>query len=300
MNALPSSPGSDKSASDNMGTDRNVRPTAVLSLESLIAQVADEFTERLERGDAADVEEYARRYPEHESAIRQVLSSLKLIRLSKASLSGQDLVGGGALTQGRLGDYVLVRQVGQGGMGVVYEAEQISLGRRVALKVLPFAAALDARQLQRFKNEATAAAQLHHTNIVPVFGVGCERGVHFYAMQFIEGQTLAAVIQGLREPQVAAEAPAEPKGPSAPSGEPTRPCYPTPPVAVASTEKSTNTPAFFRTVANLGVQAAEALEHAHQLGIVHRDIKPANLLIDHSPLTTPHSPRLWITDFGLA
>ena len=75
-------------------------------------------------------------------------------------------------------------------MGVVYEAEQISLGRRVALKMLPFAAALDPKQLQRFKNEAHAAAQLHHTNIVPVFGVGCERGVHFYAMQFIDGQTV--------------------------------------------------------------------------------------------------------------
>ena len=83
-------------------------------------------------------------------------------------------------------------------MGVVYEAEQISLGRRVALKVLPFAAALDARQLQRFKNEAQAAACLHHTNIVPVFGVGCERGVHYYAMQYIEGQTLAAIIRNLR------------------------------------------------------------------------------------------------------
>ena len=85
-------------------------------------------------------------------------------------------------------------------MGVVYEAEQISLGRRVALKVLPFAAALDARQLQRFKNEAQAAARLHHPNIVPVYAVGCERGVHFYAMQFIEGQTLAAVIDELRRP----------------------------------------------------------------------------------------------------
>src|SRR5260370_105734 len=84
-------------------------------------------------------------------------------------------------------------------MGVVYEAEKVSLGRRVALKVLPFAAALDAKQLQRFKNEAQAAAHLHHTNIVPVFGVGCERGVHYYAMQFIEGQTLAALIGDLRQ-----------------------------------------------------------------------------------------------------
>src|SRR5438046_495824 len=87
---------------------------------------------------------------------------------------------------------------GRGGMGVVYEAVQLSLGRRVALKVLPFAAALDAKQLQRFKNEAQAAAQLHHTNIVPVYAVGEARGVHYYAMQLIEGQNLADLIAQLR------------------------------------------------------------------------------------------------------
>ncbi len=82
-------------------------------------------------------------------------------------------------------------------MGVVYEAEQISLGRTVALKILPFAAMLDPRQLTRFRNEARAAASLHHTNIVPVFAVGCERSVHFYAMQYIAGESLARVIEEL-------------------------------------------------------------------------------------------------------
>ena len=95
---------------------------------------------------------------------------------------------------GQLGDYRLLREIGCGGMGIVYEAEQISLRRRVALKILPFAAGSDSRQLQRFRNEAEAAAHLHHSHIVPVFAVGCERGVHYYAMQFIEGQSLAAMI----------------------------------------------------------------------------------------------------------
>src|SRR5207249_9997215 len=99
---------------------------------------------------------------------------------------------------GVLGDYRILREVGRGGMGVVYEAEQLSLRRRVALKVLPFAATLDPRQLARFRNEAQAAAQLHHSNIVPVHAVGCERGVHYYAMQLIEGQSLAVMIQELR------------------------------------------------------------------------------------------------------
>ena len=98
-----------------------------------------------------------------------------------------------------LGDFQLVREIGRGGMGVVYEAVQISLNRRVALKVFPFAAVLDQRQLQRFKTEAQAAAGLHHGNIVPVYQIGCERAVHFYAMQYIEGQNVAELIRELRQ-----------------------------------------------------------------------------------------------------
>jgi eukaryotic-like serine/threonine-protein kinase len=176
-----------------------------------------------------------------------------------------------------LGDYLLVRQVGRGGMGVVYEAVQRSLGRRVALKVLPFAAALDPRQLQRFHNEAQAAAQLHHPHIVPVHGLGCERGVHYYVMQFIEGHTLAEAIAQVR---AAAAAPAAPAAA-------------TPAATALSTDRSARSPAYFRAVARLGVQAAEALEHAHQCGVVHRDVKPANLLLDAAG-------QLWVTDFGLA
>src|SRR5438046_6589488 len=106
--------------------------------------------------------------------------------------------------QQQVGEYRILREIGRGGMGIVYEAEQLSLGRRVALKVLPLASTMDAKQLQRFKNEARAAASLHHEHIVPVYAVGCERGVHFYAMQFIDGPSLAALIEKLR-----GEAPSE-------------------------------------------------------------------------------------------
>jgi serine/threonine protein kinase/Tfp pilus assembly protein PilF len=209
-------------------------------------------------------------------------------------------------------------------MGVVYEAQQISLDRRVALKVLPFAAALDGRQLQRFKNEAQAAAQLHHTHIVPVYGVGTERGVHYYAMQFIEGQTLATLIRDLRRSEgreTAGETdPAGLRAGSVPAGAlgakdtsttgsyPLAPFVPayrqgvgllaartadTAPQAPPATPYSARGPAYFRTVANLALQAAEGLEHAHQLGIIHRDVKPSNLLLDGQG-------QLWVTDFGLA
>jgi serine/threonine protein kinase/Flp pilus assembly protein TadD len=212
-------------------------------------------------------------------------------------------------THRELGDFRLIREVGRGGMGIVYEAEQLSLGRRVALKVLPFAATMDPRHLQRFKNEAHAAAQLHHTNIVPVHYVGCERGVHFYAMQFIEGQSLADVIAGLRKNDESRKSNDERM-----TNDEARKTAPYIPQGGVGTEVRHSTlgilsslgirdSSFFRTIAELGIQAAEALDYAHENGIIHRDIKPANLLIesaDHSPLTTHHSPRLWITDFGLA
>jgi tetratricopeptide (TPR) repeat protein len=121
-----------------------------------------------------------------------------------------------------------------------------------------------------------------------VYAVGCERGVHFYAMQFIEGRTLAAVIDELRGPARPPAPDAGPDGPHRPEGE-----NATPPVAGLSTERSRRSPAHFQMVARLGVQAAEALEHAHQLGVIHRDVKPANLLVDGRG-------HLWVTDFGLA
>src|SRR5262249_27084696 len=98
----------------------------------------------------------------------------------------------------RLGDYRILREVGRGGMGIVYEAEQESLGRHVALKVLPAHALLNPRHLQRFLREARSASRLHHTNIVPVFGVGDGDGLHYYVMQFITGAGLHEVIDELK------------------------------------------------------------------------------------------------------
>jgi len=193
----------------------------------------------------------------------------------------------------RLGDFVLVREVGRGGMGVVYEARQVSLDRRVALKVLPFAAVLESHQIARFKNEAQAAAQLHHPNIVPVFAVGAERGVHYYAMQFIDGQPLDRAIEALRvargqPPRAAAHSFVESENLASATAEaaaPDRSSY--------LSQVWPSRQAYFRTVMRLGIEAADALHAAHEYGVVHRDIKPSNLLVDGDG-------KLWITDFGLA
>src|SRR5262249_10313514 len=98
----------------------------------------------------------------------------------------------------QVGEYRLIREIGRGGMGIVYEAHQNSLNRQVALKILPFAAVLDQRQISRFRNEAQAGAQLQHAHIVPVFAVGQEQGVYYYAMQYIDGRSLEQAISQLK------------------------------------------------------------------------------------------------------
>src|SRR5690348_586639 len=164
-----------------------------------LGQIADEFVEALRQGKRPSVEEFARRYPAHADDLRDMLPALGLMERAKCNdgASGEGAkVAVPSLRQ--LGDYQILREVGRGGMGVVYEAQQLSLGRHVAIKVLPSHALLDPRQLGRFQREAKAAAKLHHTNIVPVFGVGEQDGLHYYVMQFIPGLGLDEVLAELR------------------------------------------------------------------------------------------------------
>jgi serine/threonine protein kinase len=258
------------------------------------------FVQAADNGQPPDRQQFLAAHPEFAAELEEFFAGRDcLLRLTARPPEAPSAPG----DLGSLGDFRLIREVGRGGMGIVYEARQLSLERHVALKVLSIAAALDARQLQRFKNEAHSAAVLHHPHIVPIYSVGCERGIHFYAMQFIEGQSLAAMIQGQRQP------PGAPKDREPGThGEQQTDGSGTLPLAIPLTvapPRPPETPAprspahaawqsrYFRRVAELGKDAAEALEHAHQQGVVHRDIKPANILLDRQG-------KLWITDFGVA
>jgi serine/threonine protein kinase/Flp pilus assembly protein TadD len=254
-----------------------------------VHQAMEEYLRLLQAGERPDRDAFLARYPEVATALAACLQGLDFVHAAGAELSQPASGSADSALPEALGDFRIVRELGRGGMGVVYEAEQRSLKRRVALKVLPLAGILDERRLRRFQNEAQAAASLHHQGIVPVYFVGQERGVHFYAMQLIDGQTLAQMIRQLRQA-------GEPAPERTTAYEPAPGAAATEPQARQTTETGSGTRPgreHFRRVAELGVQAAEALDYAHQLGIVHRDVKPANLLVDGRG-------QLWVTDFGLA
>lgn len=309
--------------------------------------LAEEFADRYRRGERPALSEYTDRHPDLADRIRKLFPAMVMIE-KFGSVVGPDggPPGGGGAPPRQLGEYRILREVGRGGMGVVYEAVQESLGRHVALKVLPAQKWKSPTHLERFRREARAVARLHHTNIVPVFGVGECDGVHYYAMQFIHGQSLDLVLDELKRLRRAGSASAA--GPAAagngnrrpalsasiangvmtgrfPAGDagatgsfsPGHPDGDTPPPPFVSwggeggrarpgdgrgklatagnrSELITSSDAeYARGVARVGVQAAEALAHAHSQGILHRDVKPGNLLLDTQGV-------VWVTDFGLA
>jgi serine/threonine protein kinase/tetratricopeptide (TPR) repeat protein len=259
-----------------------------------LVQILDDYLVSIEQGAPADPEELLARNPDDAEDLRGYLSGLQLFHAAVAPQAEPHTTEMPACAARVLGDYRLLREIGRGGMGVVYEAWQVSLRRRVAIKVLPFTAAADARQIGRFKNEAQAAAQVLHPNIVPIYAVGDEDGVHYYAMQLVNGQSLASLLESMRPGTAAGQ------GTTAPNNTLTVGCQKGC-RRQANTEKpsrnasrtAAETADHIRVIAQLGQQAAEALHAAHEYGVVHRDVKPSNLLLDD------HG-KLWVTDFGLA
>jgi len=209
--------------------------------------IAEEFAELCRRGQTPSVTDFVVRYPEHAEDLANLLPAVgQMESLKRLRRPPTDVLPLLENMPARIGDYKIVREIGRGGMGIVFEAEQASLGRKVALKILPSAARSDVDKRERFLREAQAAARLHHTNIVPVFGVGEDGGVPYYVMQYIRGCGLDDIVHGWK----------------------------------SSPEHSVVKPREWRTFARLTACAADALDYAHREGILHRDVKPGNLLLD--------------------
>lgn len=375
-----------------------MNPTAMNPTESIerhpFEELADEFVLKLRGGQAPSIEHYAQAYPEHAAMIRSVFPSLMIVEKVSAKVTNESIsptlcATGSDPTQfvpKAFDDFEILQCIGQGGMGVVYEAIQGSLQRRVALKVIHAQASASPRSRERFRREAESAAGLHHTNIVPVYGSGEDHGLQYYAMQLIHGSTLADVIVSLRA-RLGESVTQEPLGPaltldavdqlltqravspnarqpqssqkgahkssnsyttpSTPSqnhgarsssapNEPTQPVQtldltlaaiqePMQGSPLATDQLSTSIPAstlpasipaasilpgtskvsqddrsvrsipihYYRNIARLTSKVADALDYAHQSGVLHRDIKPSNLLLDQTG-------TIWVADFGLA
>ncbi|WP_182867176.1 serine/threonine-protein kinase [Stieleria mannarensis] len=278
--------------------------------------LGEQLIERRRRGEQVTTDQYARAYPELADRIRmQFPVMLALEKFKENTLSSTaDPYDIEIEVPQELGDYHIIREIGRGAMGVVYEAEQQSLQRRVAVKVFPRQTLQEARKLERFARESKMAARLHHNNIVPVFGVGHHSGLHYFVMQRIKGVGLDEIIQRAKtgsQQDLSADETRQWRcgaGSTADSGSirslrlarlfgrreddpPTT--APTGDGAVADPDLASEMTSSFVRAAGIGVQVADAIHYAHSQGVLHRDIKPSNLMIDPGG-------TVWVTDFGLA
>jgi serine/threonine protein kinase/WD40 repeat protein len=287
----------------------------------LLNELADDFAARYRRGERPSLTEYTSQHPDLADEIRELFPALVEMEVVKAAAEApgtEPEIGLPPLEH--FGDFQILREIGRGGMGVVYESEQISLGRRVALKLLTQRMLRDGVQKRRFDREAKAAARLHHTNIVPVFGSGEHEGTPYYVMQFIQGLGLDVVSEEIARLDGWPTAQTDRKDvsnvtqslingafqstadPERSSDSHSRAVENTSGIAMSMTQPGSSATgsdrhhrklSYWQGVARIGVQVADALEYAHRQGIVHRDVKPSNLLLDLSGTA-------WITDFGLA
>ncbi len=265
---------------------------------------AESFVDRLRAGALPSISEYVLRHPELADEIRDLFPALVEVEGMKRDFNASsgpiaDYQGSNAEISrpDRLGDYRILRVIGVGGMGVVYEAERESLQAHVALKVLHNRCQSDREYRSRFRNEARSAARLHHSNIVPVFDFGDQEGVLFCVMQYIPGHALDRILDGVKQLRGGKSLDSADVWVNRSSAVGEQASAPPDTHATDASQLSTlagsDLPSYHREVARIGAEVAGALSYAHSRGVLHRDVKPSNLLIDSQG--TP-----WITDFGLA
>ena len=255
-------------------------------LQIRIDEIADDFLEQRRDGKKPAVDDFVQANPDIGEPLGDFLKMILMVDdcadQTSLHLSGNPLaeINSDASAFPTIPDYEIIREVGRGGMGIVYEAQQLSLDRTVALKILPASLFHHPQAIQRFELEAKSAAKLHHSHIVPVFDVGHQEQNSFYTMQFIEGQSLDHVIDSMRTLKD-----------QSPEKQRSSALSETAKMGLSTTVAGRKP--FYRNVATLGRRVASALDYAHEHGVVHRDIKPSNLMLD------PEG-SVWIMDFGLA
>lgn len=272
-----------------------------------VEKLFEQFLAEKRLGTQPSIDEFAQLHPELAEEIRDLFPIMEMMETAGEEVGKTDDLPVDPNFQDRcLGDYRILHELGRGGMGVVYEAEHLSLGRRVALKILP-RLMHNEKYEQRFLREARSAARLHHSNIVPVFDFGHDGDTYFYVMQYIDGVSLDQVLESIKILQNADELPvaAIPEktlGPTAlteRAGSTDRTTEEQPfsqrlrVDAIASDDSGSSKSVYWKHIAKLGIEISEALHYAHSEGILHRDIKPSNLILDERG-------NVWITDFGLA
>ena len=259
-------------------------------------ELLEEFMIMLRRGRSVPVREFAKRYPEYSSRIIADFPAMLMAEGLKPRLSMVPGDGGpveAADACELLAGYRVIRQIGQGGTGIVYEAEHPRLSRRLAVKVLPGRKG-DTNLAERFKRESESVARLDHPNIVPVFDFGERNGVQYIAMPLIDGQSLDQLVEQYRANSRSVADTQSTAG--------VLPMVTDQPWSKLSTcrcdSPSTQVDligptADFKKLAKLGADVASALVHAHENKTIHRDIKPGNLILDKTG-------KIWVTNFGLA